>query len=194
MDNRSFFLSQSVFSRIVLQFVLVLYPASLWGQSTAPGATPVSPSAAPAQRETTFPVPGKPLERNMQGGEKHSYGIRAESSQFMHVLVVQLGIDVALTLYAPDGKLIGSMDSPNGTVGLEQISTIAEVPGIYRLEVVSGDKNAPAGRYQVTIEPIRSPGDQDRARIAAERVFFKAAQLQGQGSAESSRMAIQRLP
>ncbi len=127
----------------------------------------------------------------MQGGEKHSYGIRAESSQFMHVLVVQLGIDVALTLYAPDGKLIGSMDSPNGTVGLEQISTIAEVPGIYRLEVVSGDKNAPAGRYQVTIEPIRSPGDQDRARIAAERVFFKAAQLEGQGSAESSRMAIQ---
>ena len=70
----------------------------------------------------------------MQGGEKQ-LRIRAESSQFMHVLVVQLGIDVALTLYAPDGKLIGSMDSPNGTVGLEHISTIAEVPGIYILRL-----------------------------------------------------------
>ena len=144
------------------------------------------------QSETTSLEPGKPLERTLQGGEKHLYGIRVETGQFIHFIVDQLGIDVALTLYAPDGKALGSMDSPNGNFGLEQISTIAEAPGIYRLEVASGDKNVPTGRYRVTVEPMRAPSDQDRARITAERIFSEAAQLQGQGSADSLREAIQK--
>jgi len=151
-----------------------------------------SGTAGQPQSETTFLEPGKPLERTLQGGEKHLYATRAETGQFIHFIVDQLGIDVALTLYAPDGKAVGTMDSPNGNFGLEQISTIAEAPGIYRLEVASGDKNVPAGRYRVTVENLRAPSDQDRARIAAERMFFEAVQLQGQGSADSLRMAIQK--
>src|SRR5208337_4174723 len=137
------------------------------------------------QSETTSLEPGKTLERTLQGGEKHLYAIHAETGQFIHFIVDQLGIDVALTLYAPDGKALGSMDSPNGNFGPEQISTIAEAPGIYRLEVASGDKNVPAGRYRVTVENPRTPSDADRARVAAERIFSEAAQLQGQGSADS---------
>jgi CHAT domain-containing protein/tetratricopeptide (TPR) repeat protein len=152
-------------------------------------------SSGPAgqpQSETTFLEPGKALERTLQGGEKHLYAIRAETGDFIHFIVDQLGIDVALTLYAPDDKAIGSMDSPNGNFGLEQISTIAEAPGIYRLEVASGDKNVSAGHYCVTVEPLRAPSDQDRARITAERTFFEAVQLQGQGSADSLRNAIEK--
>jgi len=145
-----------------------------------------SVTAPPPQGEITSLESGKPLERTLQGGEKHVYAIRAETGNFIHFIVEQIGIDVVLTLYAPDGKPLGSMDSPNGRFGLEQISTIAEAPGIYRLEVVSGDKNAPAGRYRVTVEPLHAPGDQDRARITAERMFFE------QGSAVSLTMAIQR--
>jgi CHAT domain-containing protein/Flp pilus assembly protein TadD len=151
-----------------------------------------SGTAGHPQSEPTFLEPGKPLERTLQGGEKHVYAIRAEQGHFIHAIVDQLGIDVVLTLYAPDGKPLGSMDSQNDTFGLEQISTIAEAPGIYRLEVASGDKNVPAGRYRVTVEPIRAPSDQDRARITAERTFFEADQLYAQGSADSLRIAIQK--
>jgi CHAT domain-containing protein/tetratricopeptide (TPR) repeat protein len=151
-----------------------------------------SGTASQPQGEITFLEPGKPLDRTLQGGEKHVYAIRAETGNFIHAIVDQLGIDVALTLYAPDGKPVGSMDSPKATFGLEQISTIAEAPGMYRLEVASGDKNVPASRYRVTVEPIRAPSDQDRARITAERMFFEAVQLNRQGSADSLRMAIQR--
>ena len=151
-----------------------------------------SGAAGHPQGETTFLEPGKPLERTLQGGEKHIYAIRAKTGQFIHAIVDQLGIDVGLTLYAPDNKPIGSMDSMNGSYGLEQISTIAEAPGIYRLEVASGDKNVPAGHYRVSVEPFRAPGNQDRARITAERMLFAAVQLQGQGSADSYRIAIQK--
>ena len=200
MNNRSFIFPQSVVSRSVLHIcifagmssALVLYPLAIRGQSTAPTATPGAQSAAPAQSETTFLEPGKPLERTLQGGEKHIYAIRAETGQFLHAIIEQLGIDVALTLYAPDGKPLGSMDSPNGIVGLEQLSTIAEAPGTYKLEVASNDKNVPAGRYRVTVEPARVLGDRDRARIGAERIFFEAAQLHLQGSADSLRNARQK--
>lgn len=150
-----------------------------------------SPAGQP-QHETTILEPGKPIERTLQGGEKHIYAIRAEKGNFIHFIVEQLGIDVALTLYASDDKPVGSMDSPNGRYGLEQISMIAEAPGIYRLEVASGDKNVSAGRYRVTVEPMRTPSDRDHARITAERTLLEAAQLQGQGSAESSRKAIEK--
>ena len=136
--------------------------------------------------------PGKTLEQALAGGESHSYEIQVATGQFLHAVVDQLGVDVALTLYGPDGKKIASMDSPNGAFGLEQISTIAEAAGIYRLEVVSDDKSAPAGRYRVTVNPLRAPSDQDRARISAERIFFEAGQVQAQGSADSLRDAIQK--
>jgi CHAT domain-containing protein/tetratricopeptide (TPR) repeat protein len=151
-----------------------------------------SGTAGHPQSETAFLEPGTTLDRTLAGGEKHVYAIRAKTGHFIHAIVDQLGIDVALTLFTPDDKPIGSMDSPNGTFGLEQISTITEVPGIYRLEVASGDKNVAAGRYRVTVEPVRTPGNRDRARIAAERMFFEAVQLHRQGSADSLRMAIQK--
>jgi CHAT domain-containing protein/Tfp pilus assembly protein PilF len=136
--------------------------------------------------------PGKHIEKTLAGGASDSYGIQAGAGQFLHAIVDQLGIDVALTLYGPDGKQIGSMDSPNGAFGLEQISTIADLNGTYKLEVASSDKNAPAGRYRISINPPRLPTDADRARISAEHDFAEAVQLTAQGSADSLRRATQK--
>jgi len=200
MNHPSVFSLRPVVSRSILHIsilagiplALAMYPTAPWAQSPAQAATPGAQTAAPAGSEATRLEPGKALERTMRGGEKHVYAIRAETGQFVHATVEQLGIDVALTLYAPDGKALGSMDSPNGIVGLEQISTVAQAPGLYRLEVASGDKDAPAGRYRVTVEPLRSPSDGDRARIGAERMFSEALQVAGQGSADALRTALEK--
>jgi CHAT domain-containing protein/Tfp pilus assembly protein PilF len=153
-------------------------------------ATPVNP--AQQKRVEGRLEAGKPVEKTLAGGETHSYEIPADAGQFLHAVVEQLGIDVALILYSPDGKQIATMDSPNGLFGLEQISTIADSAGAYRLEIASADKNAPSARYRVTISPVRSPTDTDRARISAERAFNEAAQLASQGNADSLRRAAQK--
>jgi CHAT domain-containing protein/Tfp pilus assembly protein PilF len=163
--------------------------------TTALAASPQEQSQASSQQKVPEPiplVPSKPLERDMQAREKHFYYIRLESGQFLHAEVEQLGIDVYLILFAPDSKPIASMNSPNGDFGPEKISTIAQEPGIYILEVESNDEPVPAGRYRVTIEPPRAPSDADRGRITAERMFFDAALLQGQGTADSYRSALQK--
>ena len=128
----------------------------------------------------------------MQAREKHFYEIRLQPGQFLHADVEQIGIDVYLILFAPDGKVIASMNSPNGDFGPEKISTIAQQPGTYILEVESNDEPVPVGRYRVTLQSPRTPTDADRGRIAAERLFFDAALLQGQGTADSYRAALQK--
>ena len=171
---------------LITSLALALFSASV----TSSLATPLQEktSAKPQQEESKLSTlePGKSVERTLRGGEKHRYEIRVEKGQFLHAVVEQLGIDVVLTLYAPDGKPIASMDSPNGKFGLEQISTIAEVPGIYVLEVASGDKNMPGGRYRVTVDPLRAPGDQDRVRITAERTARSTRRTPGSSDCQQA--------
>jgi len=135
---------------------------------------------------------GAPIEREMAGGEAHTYRVTLASGQYMHVVVDQRGIDVVVTLFGPDGQPIIEMDSPNDTHGPEPVSVIAEVSGDYRLEVRALDKEAIAGRYEARIEELREPTPPDRIRIAAEKTFAEGQKLREQGTAESLRKAIEK--
>jgi CHAT domain-containing protein/Tfp pilus assembly protein PilF len=136
--------------------------------------------------------PGTPVEKELAGGATDTYEIQVGAGQFLHAVVNQMGIDVALTLYGPDGKQIATMASPRGGWGLEQISTIAEPNGVFRLEVVSDDKSAHAGHYRVSIEPLRVPTEAARARLSAERLFMEGLELSAVGNAASLRRALQK--
>jgi hypothetical protein len=114
-------------------------------------------------------APGKPIERELAGGESHSYRLRLAAGQFCRVVVDQHGIDAVVTLYGPDG-----------TQGPEPVSLVAEITSSYRLAVRSLEKDARAGRYEVKIEELRSATTQDKARIAAEKAFAEGIQLENQ--------------
>src|SRR5262245_32596890 len=107
--------------------------------------------------------PGKPVERELAGGQGHTYRIALASGQFLRVAVDQKGIDVALRLLGPDGKQLLEMDNPDSTQGRETVSVIAEISGNYELEVLSQAKDAPAGHYAIRIEELRAANEQDRA-------------------------------
>jgi len=162
---------------------LALYPPALWGQSTNAAATPGTQSAAPAQSEAILLGVGKPIEREMRGGETHSYGIHVEAGQFVHMVVLQEGIDVAVSLLDPGGKELIKMDSLNGAYGPEPVSAIADVSGDFQLKVVAGE--AAPGRYQVQLADLRAPTQADRTRMEAERVYMAGADLYARGDASS---------
>src|SRR5690242_1868579 len=58
--------------------------------------------------------PGKPIERELDGGQSHSYRILLTAGQYVHIVVDQRGIDVVVTLVGPDGTEIAEVDTPNG--------------------------------------------------------------------------------
>jgi CHAT domain-containing protein/Flp pilus assembly protein TadD len=148
-------------------------------------------SAAQTAQESNSLEPGKPIERELSGGQSHSYKITMISGQYLQVVVAQRGIDVAVALFTPDGKKIGEVDSDQTTVGLETISAVTEASGAYRIEVRSAKKTAQTGLYDIKIEELREATAEDRYHVAAESLFREAKQLEN-GTVEDKRKGIEK--
>src|SRR5262245_1282476 len=161
-----------------------------------PGASPVQASAsergAPQSAQESISLePGKPVERELSGGQSHSYKITISSGQFLHIVVRQLGIAVVVVLFAPDGKKICEADSENLIERSETVSAIAEAPGAYLIEVRSPKKTAKTGRYEIKVEELREATADDKHRVAAESLFREAEQLK-KGTLEEKRKGIEK--
>jgi CHAT domain-containing protein/Tfp pilus assembly protein PilF len=133
---------------------------------------------------------GKSIERELAGGESHSYRIRLAKGQFCQAIVDQRGIDVVVAIHGPDGAKIMEVDSPNDVNGPELVSLLAEAEGNYRLEVKAPLKTQPTGRYEIRIEELRTATPRDKDRFAAQKAYADAISLRDQRTAESQRRAI----
>lgn len=148
--------------------------------------------AAPRQGGEQDLRAGRPVERELRGGEVHSYLVRAEAGQYLRAVVEQKGVDVVVRLYAPSDRALAEIDSPNGTRGPEPVSVIVEEAGLYRLEVRALDEKAAAGRYEIEVKELRDATALDRDRVAWEGALAEAQLLSNQGTAESLRKAVEK--
>jgi CHAT domain-containing protein/predicted negative regulator of RcsB-dependent stress response len=160
-----------------MALVLLYTPVSPPAQATASER-----GATNSAQESESLAPGKPIERELSGGQSHSYKITMTSGQYLRVVVDQRGIDVVVALFALDG---------NGVTGPETVSTIAEATGAYRIEVRSLEKTAASGRYEIKIEDLRVATAEDKYRIAAGAAFYEAGQLRA-GPSEAKRKSIEK--
>src|ERR1700755_72498 len=99
---------------------------------------------------------GKMIEREAAGAEGRTYIIACASGQFLHVVVVQKGVDIVVTPRAPGGQRVMEVDSPNGKDGPEPVFHVTEAAGDYALEVRAIDPNAARSGYTVTLEELRA--------------------------------------
>jgi hypothetical protein len=77
----------------------------------------------------------RPIERSIGGAGSHNYALRMKKGQFCYTEIDQRGVDVVVRVFAPDGKRLQEIDSPNGFTG-EFYS--AELETSYRLKVQDG--------------------------------------------------------
>jgi len=135
---------------------------------------------------------GKPIERQLSGGESHHYQLNVNTGQYARVIVEQKGIDVVVSLFGPDGKLITAVDNPNGSQGAETVHITAEAAGIYRLEVTSFEKLARPGSYQAKLAELRPATQADQQRLSARRAFDEGERLQNQNTRDSLPAALKK--
>jgi CHAT domain-containing protein len=124
---------------------------------------------------------GKPIRRELSGGEQHSYQIRLNTDQFLRVVVEQKGIDVVVHVLGLDGKQIMEFDSESRPEGQEEVSLVTEATGDFRLIIRPRLKGAPAGSYEIRVEELRTATDTDRALHDARKQFEGARKLRGEG-------------
>ena len=120
--------------------------------------------ARPAQndRQTIQIEPGKPIERELTGGQSHSYQMTLAAGQYVRLAVDQRGIDVVAQLFGLDGKQIAEFDNEIRLQGVETVSWVAEVAGGYRLDLLARYKNSAAGQYEIRVDELRVATDDDR--------------------------------
>ena len=147
--------------------------------------------AATAQDQTdTLIELNKPLERATAGEVTHSYKLTLTAGQYAQVVVDQRGVDTLVIVYGPSGSKLFQVDGPNEEFGLEAVSLLAEPPGTYRIEVKSQTK--PAGRYEIRLKELRPATQQDRSRIAAQKLYVDAKALRDHRTERSYEQAIEK--
>ncbi|MGH9834003.1 MAG: hypothetical protein ACRD9Y_13360, partial [Blastocatellia bacterium] len=65
-----------------------------------------------AQEQTQPLEPGKPVERELSGGQTHIYTLTLNANQIARVVAEQKGVDLTLSALAPDGTKLFDVDSP----------------------------------------------------------------------------------
>ena len=143
------------------------------------------------QSESPELTQGRPVEREIAGGESHSYRITLKAGQYLNVTAEQR-VDVEIKLLAPDGKLLAAIDW-QGKDASESLWALMESPGDYRLEVVLPNKLAKTGQYVVKIEKIGEWQDatpREKNIVTAHKLFLEASKLRDERKAESLQNAL----
>lgn len=157
----------------------------------SPESAPHGPQSSekPAPSELTLNVP---VEKELAGGESHTFTFAARAGQFFHIVVDQMGIDVVVSIIDPAGKQLSSVDRPNGWRGPEAISHVADQTGQYSVRVRALEKVIAGARYRIELKTARAAEPQDESRVTAEQAVSSGEQLRARGTEESSRKAIEK--
>jgi CHAT domain-containing protein/tetratricopeptide (TPR) repeat protein len=178
---------------LTISLALLSSLASINHSSFAQSLPPQTRQGAGAQSTQEMGVlePGKPVERELAGGQSHSYKVPLIEGQFMQVAVKWRGVQTLATLSSPDGRRLAQVVSTADAWRAEPIRLIARASGDYRLEVRLREKGA-AGRYEVKIEELRESTPQDRNRLMAEEAYAAGWQLSAQRTAEGRQKAVEK--
>ncbi len=135
--------------------------------------------------------PDEPVEREISGGESHTYRIALTAGQFVRIRLDQKALDCALTLAAPDGKQLAEMDF-TGVGEVESLAMEAATPGEYRLTVQSDPASTWRGSYRLeaTVQSPASP--LDHKYLAAQTLMLESAALR-KSDADASKQAGEKL-
>jgi CHAT domain-containing protein len=136
---------------------------------------------------------GKPVERELTGGQSHSYQITLTAGQYVKLVITQRGIDVVVKLLGPDGKPIAEFNSERRMQGEEPVSWVAEEAGGYRLVAQAKYKNAAAGRYQIQVVEVGVATEGDRALHEAHKLNTEFLKLYLEGKYDEARPLGERV-
>jgi CHAT domain-containing protein/Tfp pilus assembly protein PilF len=134
----------------------------------------------------------KAVERKIAGGDTHLYSVVLAAGQFMHVVVIQRGVDLVAFLSDPTGREVLKVDYQNGTHGPQSVSYVAETPGVYVLKVKKLIKNSLNGPYEIKLTELREATAQDRRRAAADRALIEGSLLIEKGDRHSLEEALNK--
>jgi CHAT domain-containing protein/tetratricopeptide (TPR) repeat protein len=148
-----------------------------------------SPSGVGAQPASPILQAGAAIERQLAGGESHSYSLQASPGARLLITVEQRGIDVEVVVLRPDGTTLIAVDSPTDSEGPESVLLSPDASGPFEIQVRSPNPGVAPGAYALNLEELAESTPAERERVEAERLMTEAAARNREGTADSLRLA-----
>lgn len=117
---------------------------------------------------------GKPIEREITGGQKNNFQINFAANQYAKLIVEQRGIDVVVRLLDANGKVVVEYDAEPRSKGEEVVELTAKTAGNYKLTIEPRQKSALTGRYEIRIVELRNATEKDFAIDETRKLIFAA--------------------
>ncbi len=130
-----------------------------------------------AQAPPVSLVMSKPVERELAGGQTHVYTLTLAANQIARVVAEQKGVDLVLSIVAPDGARLFDVDSPTGAAGAESATVAARSGGAYRVEVRALDVSAAPGRYAIRLDGFQTEAESTTEHLAGLGRLWGAAKF-----------------
>lgn len=115
---------------------------------------------------------GKPISRQLLGPNRDVFLVNLGPGQFLHLSVMQDGIDVLTTVFHPDGSKMLDVDSPIGKMGLEEVQFVADIAGAYRIEIHAASETE-KGKYDIKIEELRLARPDEKKQSSEIQTLIK---------------------
>jgi tetratricopeptide (TPR) repeat protein len=155
-------------------------------------STQAAPNDEKQIEESRTLEPGKPIEREITGGQFHFYQVKVNAGQYLRVVAEQKGMDIVVALIKPDGKQVLEVDTPDISTGPEIVSLVAEAAGTYRFKVRTFGERTGIGRYEIKIAELRASLPEDKIRAAAEKAFAEGEELRLKWTADSLKSSLEK--
>lgn len=138
--------------------------------------------------------PGKPIESEVTSAQPQVYQVNLVAGQFMRVTVkLEAGL-VGISLTAPDGKQVATVNptSLTGSTKQQSLSYEAATSGTYQISIRALLLPSSTARkvYEVGLEVKTAAAATDKRRIAAEQLLAEALKLARQK--ETAQSAIEK--
>jgi VWFA-related protein len=163
------FIDQSLYAVVWLMFLV----------SLASGQTSEAPKL----------ILNQPIEAQIKGGETHTFEFNVKAGYYARVEVEQKNIDVIVSLYSPDGKLVVEMNGKDGRLWHEAVSCVTKIDSLYRVEIKAYGGIDLTGSYKVNLAVLREFVTNDQKRLEAQMYLSAGRKLFEQEDLESYRRA-----
>ncbi len=127
-------------------------------------------------------------KRKLTAGVNHLYTVHINPEEFIHIRIIQNGIDVIAKVSSEDKQYAEQFDSPTGELGPEDIYLLSADSKKYMIEIFPAQKYADPGEYAIKTIRKGRVSEKDKKFMAALSSTQKADKLRSK--AETRQQSI----
>lgn len=144
-----------------------------------------------AEQEQDQPLSfGQPVQREIRGGEVHTFDLSLLEKQYARVILRRRGIDLTLKITGPNNSAALTFENPAGPQSPIFALVSAETAGHFRIEVRPVKKWLAQGNYEIQVVEATTPDDRDQRRLLAQQKVSAGRRFQLTGTPDSLRAAL----